>query len=117
MPEREGHYHLSCIKIHAPKLCRLVSPIFFVHTFDELHVLFRQLKIEYVKVLFQSLQFRCFGNDHCVPLNAPAKSNLGRSFLVLPSQTLELGKNELIINSLSIIAGYSSIKFLETEIV
>lgn len=92
--ETEHTHHLSCIKIYTPELSRLIGSIIPIYTFDELHVLFGKLEIEYLKVLFQSLEFRCFWNHHCIPLNAPAKSNLGRSLLVLLSQILEQNKGD-----------------------
>ena len=86
------HSHLSCKKNYTPKPFWVIRSIFPVQTFDEFHIFFGQLEIKDVKILFQSLQFRCFRNDHGIPLNAPAKGNLGSSFLVLLSKKLEYQK-------------------------
>ena len=82
----------SRIQIYAPKHSWLIGSIWFIYISNELHVLFRQLKIKNLKVFFQPLQFWWFRNDHSVPLNAPAKSNLGGSLFVFFSQILKSKK-------------------------
>lgn len=49
-------YALS-IKINAPKLGRLICPVVALHTFDEVHFFFVQLKIKNLEILLESLKF------------------------------------------------------------
>lgn len=88
------------IQIYAPKLRRLICSIFLVQTFNQVHVLLGQLKVENLKILFQSLRFWWLWNDNRVTLDAPSKNNLGHRSFVFGSQSLSQEKKiiKLVIN-------------------
>ena len=46
-----------CIQIYAPKLGRIIDSIIPLQTFNQVHVLLGQLKVENLEILFQSLKF------------------------------------------------------------
>lgn len=92
---------LLCKEVYAPKLGRLIGPVFLIDSFNQIHVLFGKLEVENLEVLLQSLDFRRLWNDNRVPLNAPAEDDLGHSPVVFLSKILTKNwKPRLLANNI-----------------